>query len=85
MRHMHFLNNPVTPAFTPVKGAKDFLAHLSANTEWVPVVATGNWTESARFKLQSAHFSISCPIVSSNDRVSRNDIVKHAIESALHF
>lgn len=85
VRHLQLLHGSGTPAFMPVPGAADFLAHLSANSEWVTVVATGGWALSAQFKLQAANLSVPCPIVSSDDRLSREEIVRQAIEVSLRF
>jgi phosphoglycolate phosphatase-like HAD superfamily hydrolase len=85
VRHLYLLHGSGTPAFMPVAGAANFLDHLSTNKEWVSVIATGGWIKSAQFKLQAANLFVSCPIVSSDDGLSREEIVSQAIESALHF
>lgn len=72
-------------AFISVAGAADFLACLFANKEWGSVLATGGWAASARFKLQAANLFVPCPIVSSDDGVSREAIIEQAIQTCLGF
>ena len=72
-------------AFSPVGGAKDFLTHLSSNKTWAPVIATGCWAQSAHFKLQAAGLAIKCPLISSDDAISREAILEKAIRTSQSF
>lgn len=85
VRHLQLMHGSGTPAFLPVAGAADFLTRLFASNEWVSVVATGSWAVTAHFKLQAANLSVPCPIVSSDDGLSREAILRQAIESSLRF
>jgi phosphoglycolate phosphatase-like HAD superfamily hydrolase len=85
VHHLQLMHTSGAPAFMPVAGAADFLARLSESEEWVSIVATGGWAVSAQFKLQAASISVPCPIVSSDDGVSREEIVRQAIEDSLRF
>lgn len=71
--------------FPSVKGAGHFLTHLCRDTGWACVVATGGWSLSARFKLRASDLVVPCPIISSDDAISRKEILKQAIEASLRF
>lgn len=85
VRHLQLLHDSDNAALMSVAGAEDFLACLSAGKEWGPVIATGGWAASARFKFQAANLFVPCPIVSSDDGVSREAIIGQAIQTALGF
>jgi phosphoglycolate phosphatase-like HAD superfamily hydrolase len=85
VRHLQLVHGSGTPAFMPMAGAADFLTCLSESEEWVFALATGGWAVSAQFKLQAANLSIPCPIISSDDGLSREKIVRQAIEASLCF
>jgi len=85
VRHLQLVHGSGAPTFMPVAGAADFLAHLSESNEWVSVIATGGWAVSAQFKLRAANLSVPCPIVSSDDGLSREEIVRQAIEASLRI
>jgi beta-phosphoglucomutase-like phosphatase (HAD superfamily) len=62
-----------------IPGAKSFLALLRSMENVVVSIATGAWHESAILKLRSAEIDLnSLPIASSNDYVSRTEIMKYA-------
>jgi phosphoglycolate phosphatase-like HAD superfamily hydrolase len=68
-----------------ISGASSFISSLKAKTDIVISIATGGWYESAMLKLMSAGLDISSiPLASSNDRVSRVEIMKHAELQATH-
>jgi len=66
-----------------VSGAKSFLSLLVSMSNVVVSIATGGWYESAVLKLNSAGIDVSfLPIASSNDHVSRTEIMKCAASKA---
>ena len=70
--------------FEVVPGAKTFLASLPAR-DWAAALATGGWRVSAALKLESAGVGLGLPLVTSNEAVSRQEIVALAIASAERF
>ncbi|MBI3013572.1 MAG: HAD family hydrolase [Candidatus Tectomicrobia bacterium] len=70
--------------FVPIDGAAGFLAALERQ-DWVPVIATGCWASSARFKLEVADLPTTCPVASSEDGVSREAILRKAVGLAQRF
>ena len=73
-------------ASNPIKeipGAKSFLALLLSMDNVVVSIATGGWYESAILKLRSASIELnSLSIASSNDYMSRTEIMKCAASKA---
>lgn len=62
-----------------IVGAKDFLVMLQSMSNIQVSIATGGWYESAILKLSSATIDVgSIPIASSNDHVSRIEIMRLA-------
>jgi phosphoglycolate phosphatase-like HAD superfamily hydrolase len=67
--------------FKAVVGAAEVLHNLGP--EWQLALATGCWAISAEFKLQAAGIDIKdIPIATSNEGISRQEIVATAIEKA---
>ena len=67
--------------FKAVSGAADILHSLGP--DWQPALATGCWAISAEFKLDAAGIDIQdIPIATSNEGISRHEIVERAIEKA---
>ena len=63
-----------------IPGAASFLKLLNSMGDVVVSLATGGWYESAVLKLRSAGIeSSSIPFASSNDNVSRTEIMKTAV------
>lgn len=71
--------------FSAVEGAGDFLERMGRNTEWAYAIATGGWALTARFKLQVANLSVECPMITSDEAVSREAILEKAVEASLSF
>jgi hypothetical protein len=66
-----------------VPGSKSFLSLLSTMDNVVVSIATGGWYESAVLKLNSAGINVnSLPLASSNDNISRTEIMKCAVSKA---
>lgn len=69
-------------SFTAVPGAKDLLRR-AAGRGWAVAIATGNWREPGRFKLDSAGVDTgAAPMASADDAESREEIVATAIRRA---
>ena len=65
-----------------IPGAASFLALLNSMNDVVVSLATGGWYESAVLKLRSAGIDFSSiPLASSNDNISRTEIMKTAVSS----
>lgn len=67
--------------FLPVPGAVELLDFLDANG-WATAIATGAWSVSATIKLETAGFRRAIAVSSSDERSSRCEIVRDAIELA---
>lgn len=66
-----------------VPGAASFLALLNSRDDVVVSLATGGWHESAALKLSSAGIDfLSIPLASSDDNISRTEIMKTAFSRA---
>ena len=66
-----------------IPGAAEFLTLLNSMSDVVVSLATGGWYESAALKLSSAGINFSSiPFASSNDNISRTEIMKTAVSSA---
>ena len=48
-------------------------------------MATGGWALTARYKLRVANLSVDCPIVTSDEAISREAILEKAIDASLCF
>ncbi|MBD2437221.1 DUF952 domain-containing protein [Nostoc sp. FACHB-110] len=69
--------------FSSIPGAAKILAELQIDSDWCVAIATGGWYDSAVLKLQNADVKIKgIPVASSDDGVSRQDIVNTAIIKA---
>lgn len=68
--------------FQEVRGAGSILRLLREETDWKVAIATGCWSESARFKLQRAGIQMDTPFASCEDSISRDGIVSRVIEKA---
>ncbi len=70
-------------AFVPIAGAGEMVRKLSLSSNWAVALATGSWRISALFKLRSAGIGIpGIPLATSDDAVSRVDIVNKALALA---
>lgn len=68
--------------FQPKKGAVEFISTLFADGHVETGVATGDWANTARLKLQHAGFNISnFPIFSCDDSSDRTIIMKKCVDS----
>ncbi|AEF54138.1 Haloacid dehalogenase domain protein hydrolase [Marinomonas posidonica IVIA-Po-181] len=66
-----------------IPGAESFLSLLKSMSNVIISIATGGWYESAVLKLNSAGIDIDSLIISSsNDHISRTEIMKHAASKA---
>lgn len=73
----------VSQPIQEISGAKSFLSLLKSMSNVVISIATGGWYESAVLKLNSAGIDAnSLIIVSSNDHISRTEIMKCAASKA---
>ncbi|OGG57265.1 MAG: hypothetical protein A3F84_12060 [Candidatus Handelsmanbacteria bacterium RIFCSPLOWO2_12_FULL_64_10] len=69
--------------FNEVPGAGNILRQLSATSDWKVGIATGGWRALATYKLRCARISTEgVPCSTSNDAVSREDIVNTCIAKA---
>ncbi|MBE9209280.1 DUF952 domain-containing protein [Nostoc sp. LEGE 06077] len=69
--------------FTSILGADKRLAELQNSSTWCVAIATGGWYDSAILKLQKATLVIeNIPLASSDDGISREDIINTAIIEA---
>jgi phosphoglycolate phosphatase-like HAD superfamily hydrolase len=65
--------------FESTPGARECLGKLSADSNWVGAIATGNWQFSGKFKLRSAGLHLpDIPLASADDGLSRETILKTA-------
>lgn len=65
--------------FAPIPGARDVFAALT-EAGWRVAMATGAWRPSAVVKLAGAAIPFDgVPLATSSDRVSRRDIIEHAV------
>ena len=66
--------------FQPVKGLEAWLDCLASNCDTRAAIATGGWAHTARFKLKFSGLArFGLPLASSNDAVSRIDIMRTAL------
>jgi phosphoglycolate phosphatase-like HAD superfamily hydrolase len=66
-----------------VRGAKAFVCRLRQDSDWAVAIATGGWRTSALNKLRSTGIEIDgLPLRSSDDAVSRNNILKMVIQDS---
>jgi phosphoglycolate phosphatase-like HAD superfamily hydrolase len=73
--------NPLEYTQTP--GARELLRALRSDPRWRVAVATGGWSETARFKLRSAGLDVSgIPFASADDHWTREGILRIAIAAA---
>ena len=71
--------------FKPVKGAEEILRDLHGNPGIAVSIATGGWKESAVMKMESTGLNFqNFPLVTSNDAISREDIMKLSERKAKH-
>ncbi|MBD2486956.1 DUF952 domain-containing protein [Aulosira sp. FACHB-615] len=69
--------------FSSIPGAEKVLAELQTSVTWRVAIATGGWYDSAILKLQAADLAIhNIPLASSDDGISREDIINAAILKA---
>ncbi|GBE95487.1 DUF952 domain-containing protein [Nostoc cycadae] len=69
--------------FSSIPGAEKVLAELQTSITWCVAIATGGWYNSALLKLQAADLEIhNIPLASSDDGISREDIINAAILKA---
>ena len=69
-----------TGPFTEIPGAREFVAGLQASSSHCVAYATGGWSASASFKLESAGFPLQgIPLASSDDYPDRESIMVHAL------
>lgn len=82
LRNLQRVHAVQADAFEPKPGAVALLAELRARG--VPVaIATGDWRESIRFKLQASGLDINgIPVLTSSDHLCRSDIIRAAVETA---
>ncbi len=65
--------------FTEIPGAISFFQHLNDQPDIAVALATGGWKESAIFKLVNSGFNTdSIPMASSNDAITREEIMQIA-------
>ncbi len=66
-----------------IRGAQAFVDRLRQHPDWAVAIATGGWRTSALNKLRNAGIEIDgFPLRSSDDAVSRNDILRLAIQDS---
>lgn len=70
--------------YTLIPGVHEFLHLLHPSNGWAAVIATGSWSRSAALKIAACDLDISAPLYSSDDSISRSEIVEEAIRGALH-
>ena len=71
-------------SFTPLPGAEDWLDSVQQSSRVSVGIATGGWGHSARFKLDQSGLSrFNLPLASSDDAVSRTDIMQIAARRTL--
>ncbi len=69
--------------FDPIAGAVGIFDAVRAAGPWDVAIATGNWADSARFKLTSAGvWQDDVPLGSADDAMDRADIITAAVEKA---
>src|SRR5687768_5775617 len=68
--------------FAEILGARALIARLLAEPDWRVAYATGGWETSARMKLAGAGLPVDLPLASSDDAITRREIVEHAIARA---
>ena len=69
--------------FRRTPGATELLRRIIQHPEWCVALATGAWEEAALLKLSSSGLAIDgIPLASSNDAVSRKEIMKIALARA---
>ena len=69
--------------FLEVPGAREALRRLRDHGDWAVAVATGSWRASATLKLRRAGIDVEgVPLVTSDDILMREDILKRTIERA---
>ena len=74
-------NDPDQFCRTP--GASELLRRIIQHPEWCVTLATGAWEEAALLKLSSSGLAIDgIPLATSNDAVSREEIMKIALARA---
>jgi phosphoglycolate phosphatase-like HAD superfamily hydrolase len=70
--------------FAEVSNAKTMLQKLSLEKGWAIALATGSFYDSAKLKLEKAKIDIKdFPVATSDDAVSREEILQTAIEKSL--
>lgn len=70
-------------SFPVIDGAVQFVDRLRRSTDVTLAVATGCWRESALLKLKTSGFDIAgLPVATSDDAVSRVEIMKSALRMA---
>jgi phosphoglycolate phosphatase-like HAD superfamily hydrolase len=69
-----------------VPGALDLISHLHSSDNMRPVIATGGWDATARCKMRASGLDPKrLPMATSDDAISRVDIVRTAINRATEF
>ena len=69
--------------FQPVGGARELIIELQENPDIAVSIATGGWKESAIMKTHAIGLNLQdIPVATSNDAVSREDIMKLSEEKA---
>ena len=82
--HLQRIADRDNSAFSAMRGAERFLTHLR-EAGWAYIVATGCWSRSANLKIRAANLAIQCPVISCDNAISRAEILKQAIDAAMHF
>ena len=79
-RFLHRISTHLTKhKASPIPGAPEFLARLTARGDVKVAMATGGWLESAKLKLNAAAIDFTgIPIASSSDHFSKIEIMKIA-------
>ena len=87
LRHVELLRERADSdplLFLPVPGANEAIDFLKKQVNVVVALATGAWLESARLKLSRAGLTVDgIPFASSNDSLSREEIMKIAEKRSL--
>lgn len=68
--------------FAEIPGARSLLSRLRQSESHAVAIATGGWTHTARFKLETAGFAVdSVPLRTSDDAIDRLAIMRLALAS----
>jgi phosphoglycolate phosphatase-like HAD superfamily hydrolase len=63
------------PKVRPIAGAVSLLRQLSMSPDWKVAIATGGWRQSAVSKLRCAGLDLGFPMATSDDAMSREEII----------